>query len=57
MSIFLSHAGKDKERVRALVDALEGEGLTVWWDDQLRAGTPYAAEIDRQLAAAACIVV
>ena len=30
--IFVSYASDDRDRVQSLVEALEAEGWTVWWD-------------------------
>lgn len=55
--IFVSYKREDRERVRALVEALRAVGLPVWWDEQIPAGVPFRAEIDRRLSEAACVIV
>ncbi|MEE4302150.1 MAG: toll/interleukin-1 receptor domain-containing protein [Pseudomonadales bacterium] len=55
--IFLSYASEDRERVRPLVAALEAEGLSVWWDRELRPGPSFDLEIERAIEAARCVVV
>ena len=36
--IFVSYSRSDRERVEPLVRALEGEGLSVWWDPLIEPG-------------------
>jgi TIR domain len=55
--IFLSYAREDVETARALADALAADGHRVWWDRRLGGGMDFAAEIERQLAAARVAVV
>lgn len=55
--VFVSHASEDRERALALVTALRDEGLDVWWDADLRAGTAYAGELQTRVERAACVVV
>ena len=55
--IFISYAREDRERVQALVAALEHNGFSVWWDREIAAGRDFRAVIDQQLRAARCVVV
>ena len=55
--IFLSYSSQDRERVRPLVDALQEDGYTVWWDREIRPGPSFDREIERAIAEAGCIVV
>lgn len=50
--VFISHASEDKDAiVRALANALEAEGLKVWYDEfTLRIGDSLRQKIDRGLA-------
>ena len=49
--VFISHAGEDKDFVRALAQALERKGLRVWFDElTLRVGDSLRRSIDRGLA-------
>ena len=50
--IFISYAREDRERVQALVAALEHSGFSVWWDREIAAGRDFRAVIDQQLRAA-----
>ena len=55
--IFLSYASEDRERIRLLVERLEREGFSVWWDRQLNAGPRFSEIIETEIATAACMVV
>lgn len=55
--IFISYSRDDRENVRHIADALEAEGLDVWWDPEIPPGESFAAVIDRQLKEAACVIV
>lgn len=50
--VFISHASEDKEAfVRPLAHALQGEGLTVWYDEfEMRLGDSLRRKIDKGLA-------
>jgi hypothetical protein len=56
-NVFVSYARRDRERVLALVSALEHEGLSVWWDPNLVPGKRFRDIIARELAAADSVVV
>jgi hypothetical protein len=56
-NVFISYARRDKERVARLTEALEGEGLSVWWDSDLVPGRRYRTIIAEQLAAADSVIV
>jgi serine/threonine-protein kinase len=55
--VFVSYKAEDRKRVRPLVDALEAEGLTVWWDAQIGGGDEWRRSIEQQLDAAKCVLV
>jgi len=55
--IFLSYSSKDKERVKPLVNALEREGWTVWWDRNTAASDVFDGTIHRELESSRCVVV
>jgi len=57
VDIFISYARKDLSRVEPVVRALESQGYSVWWDADLRAGRCFDEEIERELAAARCVLV
>ncbi len=55
--IFLSYASEDRSRVKPLVDALEADGFSVWWDRNIQAGAAYDREIEAAIDDASCVVV
>ncbi len=55
--VFLSYAREDVEAAQALAEALATDGHRVWWDRSLGGGMDFAAEIERQLAAARVVLV
>lgn len=55
--IFVSYASEDLGRVVPLVEALETEGFSVWWDRRIGMGSSFDREIERELTAASCILV
>lgn len=55
--IFVSYAHEDKQRVRMLVEAFEGQGWSVWWDDLVQIGTKYSRILDDALNHSRCVVV
>lgn len=55
--VFVSYKAEDRSRVLWLVDALEAEGLSVWWDAHIGAGANWQKEIERHLDAAKCVIV
>lgn len=57
VDVFISYAHEDRGRAAVLAAALEHDGLSVWWDDHLLAGTDFEKEIRHKLQQAKCIVV
>ena len=55
--IFLSYASADRDRARALADALAVQGWSVWWDRTIPPGRQFDEVIEEELAAAGCVVV
>ena len=55
--IFFSYKREDRARIEPLVELLEGEGLTVWWDPELVAGERFDEVIGREIAQARCVMV
>ena len=55
--IFISYASEDRPRVKPLVDALQQQGWSVWWDRTIRAGRPFDRAIEAALKDARCVVV
>lgn len=57
-SIFISHAGGDDEFVKALREALEGHGLSVWVDSRnMRGGDKLAPAIEQAIEQARQVLV
>jgi len=55
--IFLSYASQDRERIKPLVEAIENQGFSIWWDRKLDVGTAFDREIEAEIDQAKCIVV
>ena len=55
--IFLSYKSDDRPRIRRLVDALEAEGFSVWWDARISGGANWHQNIEANLDSARCVIV
>lgn len=55
--IFLSYAHQNRAAVAKIAEGLEMQGFSVWWDQRLRAGDDFGADIEGALDAAKCVVV
>jgi TolB-like protein len=55
--IFVSYARVDRARVRPLVELLEAQGWTVWWDQEIRPGQRFDSVIQDALSDSRCVVV
>lgn len=55
--VFVSYKREDEARVGRLVQALEGTGLSVWWDRGLPGGESWRQQIQTALDAAKCVIV
>jgi len=55
--IFVSYAAEDRSRIKPLVETLQAEGWSVWWDHDLVAGPSFDEKIEEALDAARCVVV
>ena len=55
--IFISYKREDQATARKLADALEREGLSVWWDPKLRVGEHFDDVIEKALNEAKCVIV
>ncbi|HVI06479.1 MAG TPA: toll/interleukin-1 receptor domain-containing protein [Sphingomicrobium sp.] len=47
--VFVSYKAEDRRRVKPLADALEIDGLSVWWDAQIGGGAAWWHTIQQQL--------
>ena len=55
--IFLSYKREDKDKAKIIVEALEQNKYSVWWDPNIIPGDKYRAVIQKELDAAKCVVV
>lgn len=55
--VFISYAREDLESAQALAALLQGHGWSVWWDRDLVPGNSFDEVIERELTAAAAVVV
>src|SRR5512137_809798 len=55
--VFISYKAEDRRRIQPLVQALQSDGYSVWWDQHISAGDEWRQTIERQLEAARCVIV
>src|SRR5690348_3208132 len=55
--VFVSYKAEDRKRVKPLVEALQAEGFSVWWDEQIGGGSAWRSAIEAELNAAKCVIV
>lgn len=55
--VFVSYKAEDRRRVRPLVEALEADGYSVWWDEQIGGGAAWRQAIEAELGSAKCVLV
>ena len=55
--IFISYASTERDRLRPLKDSLEARGWSVFWDEEVPAGTSWRDHIFANLKAARCVIV
>jgi serine/threonine-protein kinase len=55
--VFVSYKAEDRRRVAPLVQALQANGFSVWWDAQIGGGDEWRRSIEQQLDAARCVLV
>jgi serine/threonine-protein kinase len=55
--VFVSYKAEDRRRIKPLVEALQAEGLSVWWDEQIGGGAAWRQTIEDELNAAKCVIV
>jgi TolB-like protein len=55
--VFVSYKAEDRRRVKPLVEALQAEGFSVWWDEQIGGGAAWRQSIETELNAAKCVIV
>ncbi|HWC57113.1 MAG TPA: TIR domain-containing protein, partial [Sphingomicrobium sp.] len=55
--VFVSYKAEDRRRIRPLVQCLQADGYSVWWDERIGAGDAWRETIERELDSAACVIV
>lgn len=55
--VFVSYSHANRDRARALAQAVEGSGFSLWWDEKLAPGSVYAQVIEGEITEAGCVVV
>ncbi len=55
--VFVSYKAEDRARVALLVEALEADGLSVWWDAHLGGAAQWRDTIAHELDNARCVIV
>jgi len=55
--VFVSYKAEDRRRIRPLVQCLQADGYSVWWDEHIGAGDSWRETIERELDAARCVIV
>jgi serine/threonine-protein kinase len=55
--VFVSYKAEDRRRVKPLVEALQADGFSVWWDEQIGGGATWRHTIEAELNAAKCVIV
>ncbi len=55
--VFLSYSRDDREIAIRIAEAIERQGISVWWDTDIPAGVPYVKSIEKSLKSARSVVV
>ena len=55
--VFVSYKAEDRSRLRPFVAALEAEGFTVWWDNEITPGETFRKAIRDELDKAGAVIV
>ena len=55
--VFISYKAEDRRRVQPLVQALQADGYSVWWDEHIGTGDEWRQTIEQQLDSAKCVIV
>jgi len=55
--VFISYKAEDRRRVQPLVQALQADGYSVWWDEHIGTGDEWRQTIEKQLDGAKCVIV
>ena len=57
VDVFVSYKAEDRRRVAPLVDTLQADGLSVWWDAHIGGGADWRESIQVNLERAKCVIV
>ena len=55
--VFISYKSEDRRRIQPLVQALQADGYSVWWDQHIGTGDEWRQTIEQQLDTAKCVIV
>ncbi len=55
--IFISYSNSDRNKIEPIVQLLEGQGWSVWWDRAIPVGKTFDEVIEEALEASKCVVV
>ena len=55
--VFISYKAEDRRRIQPLVQALQADGYSVWWDQHIETGDAWRQTIEQQLDSAKCVIV
>ena len=55
--VFISYKAEDRRRLQPLVQAIQSDGYSVWWDQHIGTGDEWRETIERQLDLAKCVIV
>jgi formylglycine-generating enzyme required for sulfatase activity len=55
--IFISYSSEDRDKAKAIAEALKRQGFSVWWDRSIPPGKTFDAVIEEALDAANCVIV
>ena len=55
--IFISYSSPDRAKAKALAEAIQQQGWSVWWDRKIPFGKSFDQVIEQELEAARCVVV
>jgi hypothetical protein len=55
--VLVSYKREDEPRIARLIRALQKNGLTIWWDQELPGGEKWRANIEKALDEAGCVIV
>src|SRR3954449_6638715 len=55
--VFLSYRKEDSTIAERVIKGLQAQGLSVWWDENLSSRSAWDAELEREIADAATVIV